>query len=565
MQIPLREGFLRPQVLTGLLLAVGIAATAAGEPPRTYCIRGAHIIPAPGEEIAPGAVLIRDGLIVAVGASQEAAADAVVIDGEELWVYPGLIDADTRLDQEQGPQSSASRTAQMPGQDPARQDRTGAAHPIALVHPEERVVDGLQPFSGDGSRKVEKLRELGFTTVLVGPERGIFRGTSALVLLIDEAPVAEIVLQADAAQHIGFDRGRYGQGYPVSLMGTVATIRQVMLDTERHAEWHKRYQADPRGLQRPPSTDAFVALGDLISGAQLAIFHADSPADLLLADRLADELGLRAIISASGHEWQIANLVGSTGRDLILPLGFPDKPDVAEDDEALAVTIETMRRYLQAPTTAAALHAAGVRFAFCSRGLKSLGDLRKNLRKIIDAGLSEEVALAALTTVPAEMLGVSNVTGTIEAGKIANLVVLDGPLFAKESAVRMVFVDGHLYRNEEKEEPRGGDPDAVVDPCGHWAVIFDFPDRAVEREWIIEGEPGSFTGTAETRSGTVSFDDVKLVGNMLTVVFPSQGGRGSMELTVVINGDELTGTAELGPRMVKLSGTRTSDPDGGSR
>jgi hypothetical protein len=566
MRILLRKGLPCTQVLIGLLLAVGVAATAAGEPPRTYCIRGAHIIPAPGEEIAPGTVLIRDGLIVAIGASQEAPPDAVVIEGEDLWIYPGLIDTDTRLDQEQGSPSSSTRPSQPPGPGPARQAaRSGAAHPIALVHPEKRVLDSLQPFSGDSNRKVQKLRELGFTTVLVTPEKGIFRGSSSLVLLVDEAPVAEVVLQADAAQHIGFDRGRYGQGYPVSLMGTVATIRQVILDAGRHALWNQRYQADPRGMQRPPSTDAFAVLGDLIAGRQLAIFHADSPADLLLADRLADELGLTAIVSASGHEWQIAGQVGKTGRELILPLGFPDKPDVADDDEALAVTMESMRRYLQAPTTAATLHTAGVRFAFCSRGIKSLTDLRKNLRKIIDAGLPEQVALAALTTVPAEMLGVGDITGTIEPGKIANLVALDGPLFAEESAVRMVFVDGHLYRNEEKEKPKGGDPDAVVDPCGSWSVVFDFPGRPMEREWVIEGEPGSYAGTAETRSGTVSFDDVKLVGNMLTVVFPSQGGRGSMELTVVITGDELAGTAELGPRMVKVTGTRISDPEGGSR
>ena len=121
----------------------------------------------------------------------------------------------------------------------------GAVHPISRIHPESKARDRLAPFRGDGLRTVERIRNLGFTVVLARPRDGILRGSSAAILLSDDRPVAEMLLRADVAQHAGLERGRFGQGYPTSLMGTVAAIRQVLLDASRHVEWSARYEADP--------------------------------------------------------------------------------------------------------------------------------------------------------------------------------------------------------------------------------------------------------------------------------------------------------------------------------
>jgi hypothetical protein len=423
----------------------------------------------------------------------------------------------------------------------------------------------MLPIAGDRKRQVERFRELGFTAGLVAPRSGIFRGSSSVVLLQDDSPVSEIILADGVAQHLAFEHGRFGEDYPTSLMGAVATQRQVLLDAQSHAEWVKRYQADPSGMRRPDSAPPFEALAELLSGNQPAIFHADSPSDVLLADRIADEFGLRALVVASGHEWEIIDQVAAADRALVLPVAFPKKPQVDDDDEALDVSTKELRRYLEAATAAARLDEAGVVFALTTDGLSTLSDFKKNIGKMIEAGLTEDTALAALTTVPAGMLGIERVVGTLEAGKIANLAIFDGPIFNPDTTTKRVFVDGVEYRMDEKEKPKGFDPDAVVDPRGEWAVVFDFPGSSIERLWLIEGEGDSLNGTAETRSGTVSFEEVILEGNGLTVVFPAEGGRSAMELTLIITGDSFEGSAEFGPRTVSVTGTRTSGPNGGER
>ncbi len=540
-----------------MLTAVAVFA----ERPRVYCIQGATLVSAPGDTIENGTIVIRDGLIEAVGADVTAPPDAVVIDGEGLWVYPGLIDPVAKQSSSAG--GAEQQPPAMRRMGGAEQQKPGPVHPLLLVHPEQRVSETLLPFEGDRQRRAERMRELGFTTALVVPSSGIFRGTSTAVLFRDETPVSEIILREDVAQHLAFDHTRFGGSYPTSLMGVAATIRQVVLDAERYSEWRRRYEDNPQGMVRPEHVAAYEALAEVVAGGQPVVFHADSALGVLLAQDLANELGLEASIVGSGTEWEVAEQLRSLQGTLILPIAFPEKPKVGDDDEALEVTVQTMQRYLRAPAAASYLTDAGVRIALTTDGLKTLSDFKKNLNKMFEEGLSEEKALAALTTVPAELLGIENVAGTLEPGKIANVGVFDGPIFAEKTTARHIFVDGFEYRIEEKKKPEGGDPDAVVDPRGEWAVVFEMPDGGSERQWKIEGEEDALTGTAETRGGTVTFEDVKLEGNMLTVVFPGRGERGSMEFTVVIKGDDFEGTAELGPRSVTVVGTRTSGPEGG--
>jgi hypothetical protein len=407
---------------------------------------------------------------------------------------------------------------------------------------------------------MERLRDLGFTTVLATPQSGLLRGRSVAIQLDEDRPVTELILLDDVAQHASFERGRFGGAYPSSLMGAIAALRQTLLDARRYATWTARHLEQPQAMRRPEFHAAFEALRPLVAGEQPLFFEVDAPDDVLLAHGVGAEFDLRIAIAASGHEWEIADQIAATGRDLLLPVAFPDKPDVDDEDEALDVSRQVMRRYLGAAAGPGLLHAAGVRFALTTRGLKSTADFPRNLRKMIEAGLPEDVALAGLTTVPAELLGLDRMIGTVEPGKIANLLVVDGPLFEKDSRLRHVFVDGNKHDIEAPSKPKG-DPDAVVDPRGTWSVVFDMGTRSFERTWIISGERDRYTGTAETQAGTIDFDDVTLEGNVLTVVFPARGGRGAREVSVVIEGEEFEGITEMGPRSVEVNGVRSSGPE----
>jgi len=442
------------RVFLGALCLVLSASIGSAERPRVYCIEGATVVPAPGERLVEANVIIRDGLIEAVGRNIAPPADAVVIDGGNLWVYSGLID----------PVVSLSDTSSLDHRPEAPIAPTGPIHPISRIHPEERASDGLEPFTGERAEKAGQLRRLGFTTVAATPSAGVLRGTSAAVLLRDDTPVAQIILRDGVAQHIGYDHGNYGGGYPTSLMGAVAAIRQTLLDAQRHAEWSERYERDPLGMERPDQVAAFAALQPLVAADQLALFHATSTDDVLLSARLSDEFDLTAAILGPGHEWEAAEQIRTTGRTLIIPVAFPTKPEVATDDEALDVSSKTMRRYLGAPANAARLESAGIRFALTTNGLENLDVFKTNMVRILDEGLSEDAALAALTTVPADLMGIDDVAGTLEPGKIANIAVFDGPIFAADSVAKRVFVDGVEYRVTTEEKPETDTKDTNSEP-----------------------------------------------------------------------------------------------------
>ena len=540
------------------LLAALSPAQAAR--PRIYAITGGTVAAAPGRTIERATIVIRDGLIEAVGTDVRVPADAAAIDAKGMFVYPGLIDAGGWSP------TAAVETAPAAGERP-RATRSpaepGPVHPLALVRPERRASDALLPFEGDRRRDAESWRKLGFTALLAAPAKGIFRGTSALVLVADDLPVRDLILKDGVAQHAAFETtGGFGEGYPTSLMGAAAAIRQTLLDAQRYATWSDRYAKDPVGMPRPERLPAMEALRPLLSKAQPVFFDAGAPEDVLLADRIAKEFSLDLVPVASGAEAELIDAMAKTGRTIVLPARVPDKPKVDDPDEALDTSLRDLRRYLDAPAAAKALRDAGLTLVLSAHGLKNNADFTGNVRKMIEAGLPRDAAIEALTAAPAKLLGVDKTMGTIEPGKIANLVLADGPLFAKDTKVRRVFVDGTEYPIEEKAKPTG-DPNAVVDPRGTWSVTLETGGQTVQRTWTIAGERGKYTGTAETRSGTVTFDAVELAGNALTVTFPASEGRGSNEATVIISGDTFEGSIEMGPRTTPVKGTRTRGPEGG--
>ncbi len=538
------------------------------ERPRVYALTNAKIVVAPGKIIEKGTLILRDGLIEAVGTKISDPPDAVEIDASGKIIYPGLIDIHTSLGLRRPPPTTAppGGTAQpgqpsLPGFGQRRETPPGAIHPLSRVRPETQVRDLIVPFEGD-NKDAERYRNMGITTVLVAPDSGIFRGESALINLKDAVPVSELILRDRVAQHVAFEYGGFGQGYPSSLMGVVATIRQVLLDSDRYLTWRKRYAAHPAGMKRPEYSSAFEALSVVLDRSRPVIFEVEGNQDVLLADRLAREFNLNALIAGSGKEWELLDPIKATGRSIILPAAFPEKPKVEDPDEALDISLRELRFYVNAPENPKRLHEAGIRFALTTRGLKNPADFPKNMKKIIDAGLPNDVALAALTTVPAELLGVSGILGTLEPGKIANLFIADGELFGEKTKIKEIFVDGYEYNVEEEKKPKG-DPTAVVDPRGTWSVVFEFPGgRTVTRTWTIKGTKGNYSGSAETQRGTVEFSGVQLEGNMLTVTLPSPSGA-SADITVMVSGDSFEGSAEQGPITVPVRGTRTSGPDGG--
>ncbi len=541
----------------------------AAEAPGIYALTGARVVVAPGRVLQTGTVVIREGLIEAVGERLEPPGDAYVLDLPGMTITAGFLDACSDIGQKRpdAPAQPGEGRAGGPGRGAAQTEPPpGAGHPLARVRPERRVVDLL---ATDAS-SFEKHRAMGFTAALSLPGEGIFRGQAAL-LDLGAGPTPRNVVRSSAGQVVALERGRSGEPYPNSLMGSIAAIRQTLLDAGRNAVWAQRWAASPAGIPRPEFLAAFGPLVEAIEGRSSVIFDVRESADVPRALAIAREFGLKAIVIASGLEAAepgAVDLLRAAGHPVILPLAYPDKPKVEDPDEALNVSLRDLERWDVAPANPARLHDAGVAFALGTCRLASPTEFPANLRKAIARGLTPDAALAALTINPARFLGVADLAGSVEAGKAANLVAFEGPaggpegIFGEKVRAAHVFVDGVKHDVERKSSK--GDPDAKVDPRGTWSVTFTSGGRTVTRTWTIRGREGSYSGTAETQAGLVELSSVKLAGNEMTVVLPPQEGRQSQEIVVVISGEQLEGSGEgRGGGSFAVKGRRISGPEGG--
>ncbi len=553
-----------------LLLVCSLTSVfmAHAERPRVYVLTGARVIVAPGQIISSGTVVLRDGLIESVGSDIKVPADAYLIDAAGKTITAGFFDACTDIGQRRAETGGAQATGGGAGA-ASREAPAGAQHPLSRVRPERSVVDALSIDAG----AFEKHRQMGFTSALTIPSEGIFRGEAALINLGSGAAAAMIV-RPSVAQVVSLESGGFGQGYPSSLMGAIATVRQTFLDAGRQAVWSSRWEANPAGVQRPEYLSAWPALAAAAEGKTPVLFDVRDAAGLERVLAISREFSLSSMILASGDEGMrrgALDTLKQAQRPVILPLAYPEKPKVENADEALNVSLQDLERWDAAPENPAKLAQAGITFALGTCRLSSASEFPANLRKAIERGLPAEVALAALTTTPAKMLGVEKSLGSLERGRIANLVVWDGDtgspdgVFQEKIKPVIVFVDGNRFDIEQKKSK--GDPSAKVDPRGSWSISYTIMGRPVTRTWTITGSEGAWGGTTETQRGVVAFSSVKLVGNEMTVVIPGDGSRPSQELVVVITGETLEGSGEFagqsGTVTYTIKGTRTSGPEQG--
>jgi imidazolonepropionase-like amidohydrolase len=289
-----------------------------------------------------------------------------------------------------------------------------------------------------------KARDSGITTALVIPREGVLPGQSVLLNLGGEK-LEGMVLRQPAALHLHM--ATLSRPYPGSLMGTVAYARQALYDAARYREEWKGYEAAPRGRKRPAYDPALQAWQDVLAGKELLIVTATRENDVRRALALADEFKVRVAVADAPQAARVAELIKTRKLPLLVSVNFdpPRAPTFGTpDDEKERHDIDEAER------NPAELHKAGISFALVSAFAP---DFLAGVRKAIERGLPAEAALRAITLAPAEVLGVADRLGSLEAGKIANVVVWSGEPLAKDTKAKMVFVDGVLYEPDEKPKP----------------------------------------------------------------------------------------------------------------
>ncbi|MFC1761494.1 amidohydrolase family protein [Planctomycetota bacterium] len=481
--------------------------------PRVQAFTNARIVVKPGKVLEGATLVVRDDTIVAVGADVAIPADAVVFDLSSKTIYPGLIDLYTDLGMEEATPSSET---------PA-----GARHWNKHVQAQRQASLLL----GGMDKEASALRQCGFGAVVSFPQDGIFKGSGALILLMDAEP-RSTVLAPNVAQ--GVSLTYRGGGYPSSMMGRIALIRQTLLDTQWYEDAWMHYRRAPLH-QKPPETNvALAALQPYAAGIQPMVMEVGDELGVLRAAKLAREFGLQVWAVGSGAEYRRVSAIRETGLRLIVPLNFPEAPEVSTVEKERKVTLRALRHWDFAPENPARLAAAQIPFVLTSATLKSRSDFLKQLRVAVQRGLAPEEALAALTTRPAQWLGLSATLGTLEQGKLANFFVTDGDLFVSKTRVMESWVTGHRYRIVKE-------PDIRLQ--GDWTL--NFPESPDPNGWLVtvKGKPAkpevSVTqGKKKAKAKPVTYTDRLLQMSISGDVFAREG---IVRITGLVQQDSMRG------------------------
>ncbi|HSB10309.1 MAG TPA: amidohydrolase family protein [Blastocatellia bacterium] len=552
---------------TSIMLGVAVAMLTFALPrdarldaPDAFAIRDVQIITGTGKTIAKGTVVFRKGLITEVGEAVKIPGDARVIDGTGMTVYPGLIDGYTNLGlaapaQGQAPAGGGGggRQAAASGQQPSPEARLG--------DPSLAAADQVKPGS-----TFDDPRSVGVTSALSSPRQGIFAGQSALINLAG-AEASGLVVRAPVALTVQFSAGGgFGGGYPGSLMGTVAYIRQSFYDASRYRDEVERYNRIKRGVPRPEHDKRLAALQPALTGEMPVLFVANTDGDIRRALMIADEFKLKPIIEGAMYGYRVVDLLKTKNVPVILSVDFPRRPADLSDDED--ETLRTLRARAETPKGAAMLARAGVKFAFTSGTLRPQ-DFIANVQKAVENGLAKDEALRALTINAAEILGAADQLGTIEVGKIANLVVATGDLLARDAKVRHVFIDGNQIELKKPDAPpaRGGmgggragaGPGPAVDPSGTWSLTVQSPQGEVNAQLTLTRDGEQITGTLGTPMGNVAIRSGRVTGNQIRLTASIDMGGQVIDAVIsgTIEGDSIRGAMVMGAMgSFDFTGTR---------
>ncbi len=501
----------------------------------TFAIIKARLVISPEEEIEQGTLVLRDGLIVAAGKEVQVPSDAEIIDGTGLIVYSGFIDAGTSalLDPNRGTVPSAGRPIDF------------ARFALAATPPDNRK--GLTPeFEAPQGLKtdlagIEARRKVGFTSVHIVPSGRIAGGHGAL-LTTSGLPLREALLvPATVPQFQLF--GPPGPGYPATLMGGIAHLRQAFLDARRHSLQQQLYESQAPGIARPPEDPVLTALGEIAKKKEASLFIAQGQDDIHRALDFAAEQQIPIVVWGAREGFRCRERLKSDSRGVIVQLNWgnepplePNKPSetlVANLKDPVRVQQDRIDRWKETVANLKVLSQEKILLAVSSEGLGEPAEMFKSLRQAIAAGWKRQAALAALTRDAAIVLGLEQRLGTLTAGKLAHVTILNGPFDDERSKVRYLFVDGLKFELNKGAEPvpPGTPSSPQISLSGTWQVEIEAADGKLAAVLGVLTQSGNnLTGLFRSAAAEGKVASAKIDGAKFDLVVAIGAGAQTIEL-----------------------------------
>jgi len=612
--------FSLPLAPCSLLLAQPVADDL---PQITGCIAliNARVVSAPGKAPVVSTVIIRDGLITQVGTEVKIPGDAYRVLADSFYVYPAFIDAFSST----GIRESEGEGGQQGQGNKGGQKQTFDAEgnlPLedAGITPYKSVRTSFDP----GDKSIADWRAQGFAISHVVPKGKMIPGMGSIIVLSGKN-ADQLLWKEDVSMYSQWTGA--GGGYPQTVIGVMAKWRELYHNATL-AVAHEASYNNATLVSRPIYNQAHQALMPVVKKEMSLWFRAPKVKDISRALAMQSDLGMKMVITDAEEAWYLEDKFKSGSIPLVLSLDLPEDksekkaegakdakghegpgqdgpgqlgPKPAKDTslinkdlksplgdlgakEAEAANVDTVKvdpekeafekkraESLKAHQDQAGVLAKdGVAFSFGTMSVKS-GDFSKNIATMIEHGLSEEKALSALTTQPAKLLGIEKYCGTVEIGKMANIIVSTKPLFDKDASIKYMIVEGNLYEYEikEKKEKRKGKseeaPAGIL--TGKWSYAIEAPDQKREGTFEFTNDGGELKGTMtseDNASGNDQLSDIVIDGTSVSFTFDfDMGGQMiQLEFDLTLKGETFDGTVSVGDfGTFPITGNRTSKPN----
>jgi len=487
-------------------------------------------------------------VILGVGTSLTLPKEAKLIAGDSLFVYPGFIDG----------AGTMGITKPKDVERPKDFVSSNPADEIAGITPWRMAPESYAA----SSTLVDDWRKAGFTLSQVVPDGGMLPGKTALIVLGDAKNNNLLRNNVAMAANFRSSRGMY----PATLAGVMAKFRDLYQNTSLILD-HEKLYASNAGVKRPQASPSQVALSPVVQKQMPVLFTAATELEIRRVLSLQKELGFKLVLTGLENYESVIGLIKSSGNPVLIKLQVPDdksiKAQKAEGvtDATKAQYARVKESYAKALKQAAQLEQAGIMFAFSTADAKP-ADVKKTIQTLMENGLSERAALAALTTHPATILGISSMAGTLEKGKMANLILATDSLFKEESQIKHVIADGYVFDYELKKKTApatsGSKPEnqAAGAVEGTWEYVSETPAGSSGGEIILKRENGvlggSITYDNPTGSGkaTASIKNASINGKALSFEFDVSAGGMSLTVTISgeVNGKSMEGSLSI-PQM----------------
>lgn len=527
----------------------------------TILIENAMVVTKAGMPAKKSSILIKDGIITQIGTNINVPGDAIVLKADSLYAYPAFIDACSHTAVPKGDKEEKQKEVKDP-------DKPGNKR--AGITPQNSISNNLK--LSDGS--VKEMRKAGFAISHSVPRGRMLPGKGSIILLNDND--SESYLMKDFSQ-FGSLRSAKGRVYPSTIIAVMSKYRDLANQSRNAYSHEQSYKTNPLGLKRPNYSPELQALYPVMNQSQTFFMQAEKTLDISRALTLNKDLKTKMVIVEARQAWPNLKLLKNNNTQILLSLDIPEdvkeekKDSTAVPDKVYEAMMERKKQsIMEYQNQAKFMHDNNVPFSFSYFDVKPK-DIHKNLNKIIENGLDKKVVLDALTMTPAKMLGIDKVAGSLEAGKIGNVILSNKELFTEDSEIQYMIVEGTKYEFEKKEKKKkkkkkdGDSDDEAADVAGLWTVTVEVPGEEQEFKLKISKDGDDYSGVLVDDEGEeTELESISVDGSTISFSFTvdiDEGSNMAMDAEAEVDGDDLEGSLSVGAfGSFKMTGTRTGKP-----